>query len=425
MFPLKNFKNSFFTFSIINIFPLLIISRFFFIINLICIFYISIKNKFFQRLNKYFFFRRSFLFFLIFYIPCILINFFLENSFINQLTFICLIFIFFFSFFFGYYLYKNSYIYIFFARLVLYFNFFVIVDIFLYRLLSTSIFPFIEDIHVHSGYTRYAGIFLERKVLGGYLCVTFPIIYNYLNLRLKNIDLIFFKNPYFYSLFYFIAIVSTGDRRPSFIFGVILFLYYLFQKKNKFYLNNLFIYLFLLLFAGLIFYLNYSLFSRLILDTFYVIINMPNTTYVEKGDWFRLYQSSFAIISHSFQNFIIGVGSKNFTQNCNVIANMFCSTHPHNLYIEMFVSFGFVGFFIFCICIYKCFKFLIKLLLILKFKDRHKVFSSLFIQIYFFVPILPSGGLFAIDLLIYYSILNSIMILNLLSLSDYYDLKKI
>lgn len=425
MLFLKNTKNSFFSFVIINIFPLLIISRLFFAINLIYILYISIKYKVLRRLNEYYFFRRSFLFFIILYTIFIFINFFLNNSFINQLAFISLIFLFFFSFFFGYYLYKNRDIHISFARLVLYFNIFIIGDIFLYRLLSTSIFPFIEDLHIHSGFTRYAGIFLERKVLGGYLCVTFPIIYNYLNLRVKNIDLIFLKNPYFYSFIYFIAIVLTGDRRPSFIFGVILFLYFFFQKKNKFNSNNLLIYLFSLLFLSLIIYLNNSLFSRLILDTFNVIMNIHNSSYTEKGDWFQLYQSSFAIISHSFQNFIIGVGSKNFTKNCIEIVGMFCSTHPHNLYVEMFVSFGFIGFCIFCICIYKFLKFIIKLLLVLKLKDRHKALSSLFIQVYFFMPLLPSGSLFAIDLLIYYSILNSILILNLLSLNDYYDFKKI
>ena len=414
----RNFKDNFFTFSLKNIFLLLIISRFFFIINLIYIFYISIKNKIFFKLKKYFFFRTSFIFFIIFYIAGLIVNIFVSNSLINQLTFSCLILLFFFSFYLGYYLYLQNNIYIPFSRLVLFFNIFLIADIFLYRLFSISIFPFVEDIHTFYGNSRYAGVFLDRKVLGGYLCVTFPIIYSYLNLKLKNIDQIFTKYSYFYAIVYFIAIVLTGDRRPSFIFGIILFFYFLFQKKNKINLKTLLSFLFLFLSTYLIIYLNISLFNRFVIDTIY-------GDSFEKGDWFQIYLSSFKVISYSFQNFMIGVGSKNFTQSCIEINNLRCSTHPHNLYVEAFVSFGLIGFSIFCICIFKCFKFLIKLLLILRLKDRHRVLSALFIQIYFFIPFFPSGSLFAIDLLIYYSILNSIVVLNLLTLSNYYDFKKI
>jgi len=289
-------------------------------------------------------------------------------------------------------------------------------------LFSISIFPFIADIHNYYGNNRYAGVFLDRKVLGGYLCVTFPIIYNYLNLKLKNVDQIFINNIYFYILIYLTAIIFTGDRRPAFIFGIVLLFYYLFQKKKKINFKTILIFLFAFILIYLIFYLNVAIFNRVFIDTIYVINNFNN---FERGNWFQLYHISFEIITHSFQNFIIGVGSKNFTQSCIDIGKLNCSTHPHNLYVEAFVNFGIVGFSILCICIYKYFKFLIKLLLILRLKDRFNVFTALFVQVYFFIPFLPSGSLFAVDLLIYYSILNSIVILNLLTLSNYYDFKKI
>jgi hypothetical protein len=422
MFSFKNLENNLFSFSIKNIFLLIIISRFFFIFHLIYIFYFSIKKKILFKLKKYNFYSTSFIFFSIFYLTGLIINSFIGNSVINQITFFCLVFLFFFTFFLGYYFYLQKNIYISFSRLVLYFNIFLIVDIFLYQLFSISIFPFIGDINTYYYGSRYAGVFLDRKVLGGYLCVTFPVIYNYLNFKLKNIDQIFTKNTYFYILIYFIAIVLTGDRRPSFIFGIILLFYYLFQKRNKINLKTILFFLFAFIFTSLIFYQNVGLFKRVFIDTIYVINNFNN---FEKGNWFQLYYISFDIIINSFQNFMIGVGSKNFTQSCIEIGNSICSTHPHNLYVEAFVNFGIVGFSILCICIYKYFKFLIKLLLTLRLKDRFNVFTALFIQVYFFIPFLPSGSLFAVDLLIYYSILNSIVILNLLTLSNYYDFKKI
>jgi len=421
MFSFKNLENNLFSFSIKNIFLLIIISRFFFIFHLIYIFYFSIKKKILFKLKKYNFYRTSFIFFAIFYLTGLIINFFIGNSVINQITFFCLVFLFFFTFFLGYYFYLKKNIYISFSRLVLYFNIFLVIDICLYRFFGISIFPFIEDIHYFYGNSRYAGVFLDRKVLGGYLCITFPIIYNYLNLRLKNTDLVFFKYSYFYLLMYFGAIIMTGDRRPTFIFGIIIFFYYIFQK-NKISYKTLLIFLSLSLFIYFIFYVKPLLFDRFVLDTIHIISNYNN---YEKGDWFKIYHTSFGIISYSFQNFIIGVGSKNFTKICIEIFTSGCSTHPHNLYIEMFVTFGVVGFFIFCLCIYKFCKFLIKLLSILRLKDRFRVFTALFIQTYFLIPFFPSGGLFALDLLIYFSILNSIVILNLLTLSDHYDFKKI
>lgn len=205
------------------------------------------------------------------------------------------------------------------------------------------------------------------------------------------------------------------------LFSVLFFFYYIFQRIKISY-KILLSLLFSSLFIYLIFYLKPSLFERFVLDTIHIISNFND---YQKGNWFQLYHRSFGIISYSFQNFIIGIGSKNFTKSCIEIFNVGCSTHPHNLYIEMFVSFGVVGFFIFCICVYKLCKFLIKLLSIVRLKDRFRVFTALFIQTYFLIPFLPSGALFALDLLIYFSILNSIVILNLLTLSDYYDFKKI
>lgn len=428
MLFLKNIRNNFFSFFSTNIFLLTIISRAFFIIHLICMFYIAIRKIFLYRLKNYTFFRKSFFFFFIFYITGIFINLYLNNSLENQVKFFLLIFLFFFIFFFGYYLYTNQTVYISFSRLVLYFNILIIIDIFLYRLFHISLFPVIADIHETFGQERYAGVFLTKKVLGGYLCISFPIIYNYLNLRLRNFDLFFTKYPFFYSLIYFISIVLTGDRRPSLIFGVILFFYYVFNKKNKFNVNNIII-IFVILFSLLfISYLNEHLFSRFTHGIFSIVSNINDISYVKSGNWFQLYHSSFQIILNSLQNFIIGIGSKNFTVNCHAnILNTIegCSTHPHNLYIEMFLSFGLIGFLIFFISIFKIFSFLIKLLFLLKLKDRYKILNSIFIQINFFFPFLPSGGLFAADLLIYYCILNSIIVMNLLTISNNYDFKKI
>lgn len=426
----KNLKENFWNFSISNIFLTLIISRFFFLINLLYIFFISIKNKFLYKLLKYRFFKKSLFFFLFFFITGLIINLYVHNSLVHQLKFLSLIAVFFFSFFLGYFLYLKKNIYISLSRLVLYFNCMLIIDIYIFSFLGFSIFPFVSDINYFTKISRYGGVFLDEMVLGGYLCITFPLIFNYLKLRLKNIDLFFYNNLNLYFFTYLLAIVFTGGRKPAVIFGIFLLIYYLFFLKSfslkKIFTSKKLLSVFVLSsIMACILLLNHHLYQRYVVDVISILSNIKNSKIISQGDWFSIYHSSFQIIQHSSQNFIIGVGSKNFTESCQMLVGKSCSTHPHNLYIEMLVSFGLFGFLLFCTCIYKIFNFLIRLLFILKTKDQYRVISIIFIQIFFFTPFLPSGGLFATDLLIYFSILNSISVMNLLTLSNHYDFKKI
>ena len=48
------------------------------------------------------------------------------------------------------------------------------------------------------------------------------------------------------------------------------------------------------------------------------------------------------------ENKILGVGVKNFRNYCNEekykVSNLSCSTHPHNIYIQMLSETGIIGF---------------------------------------------------------------------------------
>lgn len=430
MFQSKNnkinsFFNFFWSFSISNIFLTNIISPFFFLINLIYIFYISIKNKFFYKLLKYKFFKDALIFFSIFLIIGLIINVYLANSVTNQIKFLSLILVFFFPFFFGYYLWKNNNIYVFLSRIVLYFNSFIILDIWIFSFFRLSIFPFVADINYFQ-FSRYGGVFLDEMVLGGYLCVTFPLILNYLKRKLKNIDIFFYNNLNLFFFTYLFSIILTGDRKPSIIMMFFLLINFLVLEKKYFSIKifftkkNIFLIIFVLIFP---FILNEDKLVRFTSDIIEILSNTGQTNNFVKGDWFNIYHSSFQIIQLSYQNFIIGIGSKNFDVYCLQFISSGCSSHPHNLYIEMFVSFGVIGFVLFVTGVYRVFNFLIKVLNILKFEDRYLVISIIMIQIFFFVPFLPSGGLFATNLLIYFSLLNSISVMNLLILRQSYDFK--
>jgi O-antigen ligase len=74
-------------------------------------------------------------------------------------------------------------------------------------------------------------------------------------------------------------------------------------------------------------------------------------------EYFSLYKSAFYVFNHSFW---IGSGMKSYLKKCYELKKhkeeLLCAPHPHNLYLEILVNQGFVGFSIFVIFLYFLFK---------------------------------------------------------------------
>ena len=205
---------------------------------------------------------------------------------------------------------------------------------------------------------RISSIFKDELRLGRYLIILLPIFISFIVLYYK--DLKYTLVILFLSLILLCTIILislTGDRSPFFLFLIFIILFSLqlifFQRK-----------ILILLIFGLSFFL--------------IAINNINKT----GD--RIYRSfefpseknDFTVISKTYtghfktalnigkNNLFFGSGPKTFREQCGLEENLvkgdnFCSTHPHNFYLQLYSETGLIGlFFLFTYFTYIVFLFL-------------------------------------------------------------------
>jgi len=210
---------------------------------------------------------------------------------------------------------------------------------------------------------RFNGTFEHEAIAGSYMQKLFLI--SLLFIFLSNL------NNKFIFLTIFINLIGIGimlslDRMPFLIYLFTLIILIILLKKCRFILiSNLFIILiiFILLFK------NYDLikiryeslnneinFSKVIF--FLKKENSENTKIntneerIFSGDYIKIYKSAFYLW---LERPIIGSGVKSFAISCNKLLierkNLTCSTHPHNIYLEILVNQGLLGLSIFILII--------------------------------------------------------------------------
>ena len=114
--------------------------------------------------------------------------------------------------------------------------------------------------------------------------------------------------------------------------------------------------------------------------------------------YFAHYDTSIEIFKNNKFN---GIGNKNFRFEChekkyfkeNVkFTNQRCSTHPHQIHLELLSEQGLIGYFIFILFLFNYFK--EKFFNDLREKNIFKISINFYLFI-FLMPILPSGSLFS------------------------------
>ena len=232
-------------------------------------------------------------------------------------------------------------------------------DIFLQHLIGFDIFnnpPFAG---------RYNGFFEHEAIAGSYLQKFFLI---------SIISLFILKNKIFNQFFliiFFINILGLGillslDRMPYliFFFSIIILLIIL---KN--YRIQLFISLIMAIFVFQIFFNNYylvknkyiSLVGELELVKISKIFkkdiskSLESSKNINKDDnlrsgYLKIYNAAFHIF---LEGPFLGTGLKSFSYECNKLTNsnknFACSTHPHNIYLEILINQGIFGLILFLI----------------------------------------------------------------------------
>ncbi len=126
-------------------------------------------------------------------------------------------------------------------------------------------------------------------------------------------------------------------------------------------------------------------------------ISETKTNYTDKfkkiffnNMWFAHYKAGLLIFK---DNFFFGTGIKSFRDECIKVMELegvVCTTHPHNIYIELLSDTGIIGFIIFLYCIYKTIKIFIKR----KFYNNFANSIVLAMNLSFIFPFKPHGSLF-------------------------------
>ncbi len=257
---------------------------------------------------------------------------------------------------------------------------FILIDIYFEKFMGYNLAGFESP---YEG--RIVSFFREEPIVGGFINSFYLIIIGFLFMNFKDFN----KNYVFiFSVIFFIAILMSGERANSikalagFLFFYLLIKEYNFKKKL-----SILISMFLLI---TILVLNsQSLKSRFVYQAKHVIF--------ENNLYFKLYKSGLEVFKN---NKVFGVGNKNYRIETCTNKNFdiekkdvyFCSTHPHQIYIEILAEHGIIGSIFILFILYKII--FSKIFIVLK--DRNYIqIGSLIYLILTFAPLLPSGAFFS------------------------------
>ena len=255
---------------------------------------------------------------------------------------------------------------------------------------------------------RVSGLFREELKLGSFLFKMFTISTALFFLQQK-ISRKYFQIFIITFISIFITILITAERTALMhllMFIVIGFIFFDFNKKIKF--------IFFVVLSSLI-VLFFSLDTNLkmrhltILDTFNTIKNTimnfddskNDKNYIFTSHHSKHYETAWNMFKN---NKIIGVGPKNFRKLCDhkdyKIHKYGCSSHPHNIYLQLLSETGLLGFaMIFCFFLYHCYL-LIKLFIFKNFiknsviKNYNSYVAMLITININLLPLSPSGNFF-------------------------------
>lgn len=311
-----------------------------------------------------------------------------------------------------------------FLILCLVFSTFVAFDVIIQQLIGKDLFGF-EATAYHN-----SGIFNKERVAGGYIS-------KFLFLGIFSIPLFFTsKNKKIYNLFFILifligltGILLSGNRMPSVMLVVFIFLMIIFLKNLRFVSSITLVLTILVFLISLTFDYQYKRYYRsfygnlinmssVFLDTTkkYVTEKINKRTsqasiFQEEANvgyegekWVWKFWSGHTVIYLTAIDIwndrpILGSGIKSFRERCKIkknLHNRVCTLHPHNYYLEILTDTGLIGFILFMGPIY----FLLFKNLISRSREKFEshqgfFYSLLFILIIEFIPLKSSGSFFS------------------------------
>jgi len=237
---------------------------------------------------------------------------------------------------------------------------------------------------------RYNGIFEHEAIAGSYIQKFFLLSLLFilpLNLNNKFIFLTIFIN------LLGSGILLSLDRMPFLIYLFTLIILMILLKKYRL---ILIINILIILTIFTLLFKNYDLIKNRYeslnneinfdkISFFFKKIDNENTKVnitnekILSGDYFKIYKSAYYLW---LEDPIMGSGVKSFSINCNKLLtqknNLTCSSHPHNIYLEITVNQGLVGLSIFIFLIFLLTNNFIKKIYVQNYKDEKIYYIVLF-----------------------------------------------
>ena len=305
---------------------------------------VIIRKKLFHYYNSTFSY-----FFLIFWLYLILNSIFSENSLWSLRTSI---------FYFRYYLFSISIFYLIENELLnlktLLFTVILVFSILIFDLFIQYYFGQ-NLLGIPSVGSRHSGLFGEELILGSYLIKLFPLLLALAFLKKND------SNKLFYLIFFnpiiAVGIILTGERTASFL-GLILITLVSFIILKKFKYKFLYLFSLIIIFLSIIQF-SPNLKTRFIDDTLNYIIeakfnkvqNIENPQSGINKNEKKIYIISKLHHGHYLSAYklflekpIFGHGVNSFRNKCIKFDHEYsCSTHPHNMPIQILSEIGIVG----------------------------------------------------------------------------------
>ena len=270
----------------------------------------------------------------------------------------------------------------------------IIIDIFFEKYHGSNLFGFksLDE-------TRVTSFFYNENVVGTFL-FSFGFITTFFFLQNKiSKKYIIFLNIILVLIL--LSILVTGER-SAFLKSTLLFLLiFYFIEEKKLFLKKFYLLVFTIFFAISLFFIFPTVLSKQT-EFFNRILNVenPKSFFQRFQDikYFAHYDTSIEIFKNNKLN---GIGNKNFRFECHdkkylkkdiKFTSQRCSTHPHQIHLEILSEQGLIGYFIFIFFLFRYFK--EKFFNDLREKNIFKITINFYLII-FLIPLLPSGSLFS------------------------------